>query len=544
MRRPARERFRSLATMSLIVLTSLATAVLVSGPGTPAAQSAAATATVSVSWPSGSAPVAGNKVITARVVVKGGTATTANLWIAVANGRFTSIPRACRASDILTPLSSITPDLLRLKCSIGPLRADGTKTIDVPVKVANLPGNRVYVSASLNGGPTVRPPYSKLITEGPSTAPHSFRFLSSPDFLNADVADLARPGSGADWDPAISENSTNDAQEQALDTVLDEWGEHQPDNVLVAGDLVNGHWGKDSDHTGNFGPVETFAEKQTALKRAAITYYPAWEDRLAEHGFPQGMVFPAMGDHEYGDDPWTNDDKRRLAPTFREEWANQFTVRPNGLPRFEDRPVGSEHELTSYAWRPHPEVQMVTIDVFDDQAEDMLIRVDPVQMLWLRRVLQRAQSDGVDWIIVQGHTPIVGPVRKLSSSGLLYSNGASSELWGVFKKYGVDLYLTGEVHSVTEVSRDGIVQIAHGGLFVFAHSNYLVGDVYPNRIELRVHDFAGRWSNLEGRLWETQMPGAPKDLTYKPDPPIIGTTTVWKDGRETARSGALLPYTP
>lgn len=541
-RRPAKERFHSLVTTSLTVLSVLAVTLLLPGPVQPAAGSpASAPARLSLSWPTGTASVEGYKSVVVRAVVSPGDAPTARLSLSVTNARFITIPAGCRASDVLQRHSWISPGQTQLTCAIDPLRTAGA-TINIGLRVANVPGSRVYVRGRLDDGPTVYPPNGKVITKGTPRPSRSFRLLSSPDFLNADVADLAHPSSGADWDPSRSENSINDKQALALNTILSDWSAQRPDAVMVAGDLVNGHWGKDTDNTGNFGPVGTLAEKRAAVQRAAITYYPQWKQRLRDHGLLR--VYPAMGDHEYGDDPWIVDWKRQLASTFRAQWAKQFTINPDGAPRFRDRPVGSKHEFSAYAWRPHPMVQAVTLDVFDNLSAEMRIRLDAEQMTWLRGVLAKAKADGVPWIIVQGHTPIVGPVRQSSSSGLMFEGGASSTLWEVFKKYGVDVYLTGEVHAVTEVRRDGIVQISHGGLFSFAHSNYLLADVYSDRLEISVRDFDGRWSNSEGRLWETQTPGGPKDLVYQPNPPIIGTTTLWKDGRENGRSGALLPYSP
>ena len=105
----------------------------------------------------------------------------------------------------------------------------------------------------------------------------------------------------------------------------------------------------------------------------------------------------------------------------------------------------------------------MTIDVFDITAEE---RPDPPRPRrscagW-RRCCAKAQSDGVQWTIVQGHVPILEPVRSRGSSDLRYPGGTSSALWKMFEKYGVDLYLAGEVHDTTASTSDGIVQLAHG----------------------------------------------------------------------------------
>ena len=86
-----------------------------------------------------------------------------------------------------------------------------------------------------------------------------------------------------------------------------------------------------------------------------------------------------------------------------------------------------------------------------------------------------------------GHTPCLGPVRKWSSSGMLLEEGRKSPFWKAMAKHKVALYLCGEVHAVTCTERDGVQQIAHGGLLGYnTRSNYLVVDVYPDRLDLTI----------------------------------------------------------
>lgn len=49
----------------------------------------------------------------------------------------------------------------------------------------------------------------------------------------------------------------------------------------------------------------------------------------------------------------------------------------------------------------------------------------------------------------------------------------------------VDLYLCGEVHAITCIERDGLQQIAHGGLFGYnSKVNYLVGKIRGGEMDL------------------------------------------------------------
>lgn len=367
--------------------------------------------------------------------------------------------------------------------------------------------------------------------------PIDLRLLSSPDFLNADVADLRRGPNY--WSPKRSENGSNNSYERVLDKILDDWSAKEPDAVLVAGDLVDGHWGRDDLRTGNFGPVSNHTEMREALRRAAATYYPAWQRRFAAHGLD---VYPATGDHEYGDNDWSSE-KRYLAPYFAAEFARYFTTKKSGRPRFKDHPSGP-HARTAYAWRPTPDVQVVSIDVFDITRQGAHVRVDRAQMTWLRKTLAKAKRDDVTWTVVQGHTPILGPVRFEHSSRLHYEGGAKSELWKVFKKYGVDVYLNGEVHDVTATVQDGILQLSHGGAFQYGLTNYALLDFRGDRLDITLNDYRLRLREARdrSRLWETTREGMKKVASLTGGPTTIGTMTLWAGGRITHRTGILRPF--
>ena len=56
-------------------------------------------------------------------------------------------------------------------------------------------------------------------------------------------------------------------------------------------------------------------------------------------------------------------------------------------------------------------------------------------------------------------------------------------------KRGVDLYFAGEVHTITCTEKDGVQQIAHGGLFGYnSRVNYLVVKVSPGKMELELKE--------------------------------------------------------
>ncbi|CAB4727556.1 unannotated protein [freshwater metagenome] len=230
-------------------------------------------------------------------------------------------------------------------------------------------------------------------------------------------------------------------------------------------------------------------------------------------------------------------------PDFEAAFAAYFTQGPDGRPRYDDRP-GGKHALQAYAYRPVPSVQVVTLDVFDTVRGAVRARLDDAQMTWLRSVLRRARADGVPWVIVQGHTPVLGPVRVRGSSGLQYDGGRRSELWRVFRDLGVDLYLCGEVHDVTAIERDGVTQLSHGGLYQFGLTNFLLADVYADRLELQLRDFDVTHSDRDPRLWESRPAGIPSTIGVTGPARTIGTAVLDPDGTLRDRTGILLPYTP
>jgi hypothetical protein len=482
-----------------------------------------------VAWADDAPAVAEGTALTIRVTVSAGAGT--ELVVRVAGGSVDGLPDACAPSTVVRRRSYISADGTRLDCLVV-----GGQGLELPVPVrAGQPGG-LGVTVAEAGATTAAP--QRTVTSGPADTLRTLRLLSSPDFLNADVGDLRRaPGH---WNHHRSANSTSPAYERAIDHVLDDWQRQRPDAVLVAGDLVDGRWGRDPHHTGNFGPVGNPTARATAARLAAATYYPQYLRRFRTHHLE---LYAAAGDHEYGDNPWATS-KRRLAPVFQQQFARYLTRTPSGRPRFHQHPSGP-HAGTAYAFRPAPDVQVVTIDPFDIAPDHARIRVDRQQLRWLAGVLRTAQRDGVRWTIVQGHVPILQPVRARGSSDLRYPGGARSRLWRVFEKNGVDVYLCGEVHDVTATTRDGILQLAHGGAFQFGLTTYALLDVHDDRIDVTLRDFGFRVREARdgSRLWETVRNGLKKSIRVDRDPYTIGTLTLGATGEVTRRTGILLPYT-
>lgn len=330
-----------------------------------------------------------------------------------------------------------------------------------------------------------------------------WKFVSMPDFLNYDIGDVSTLTGIV--------NSTNMYHEDAIKLVLDSIAQENPDFVLVAGDLVGGHWHSDADGVGVFGPVSTVAEKRAAVALAADTYYPQWKQRFAQRGIP---VHAAVGDHDIGDNDWpTSQARSELVNDFKNAWAKHLTKLSDGSPRYTDRPVGTDFENTAYAFR-HKNMLVVTADVFHyhpgmDVGPAGTVKLDVAadQVAWMNEVFADAAADpNIEYLVVQGHVPVIKPVRFQSSSNLGLESGSASAFWQAMAAAKVDLYLAGEVHAMTTSGANGVEQVCHGGLMGSTRAptvSYLVGSVYPDRIELELKwiDLACSTSNT-AKLWQ------------------------------------------
>jgi hypothetical protein len=276
----------------------------------------------------------------------------------------------------------------------------------------------------------------------------SWRFVSMPDFLNVDT-DYPQPG----W-------------EDALSYVLESVKAEEPDFLLVAGDLVMGHWHGQKDRPGIAG-IEHFAAH----------YYSAWKARLQAHDL---KCYAAIGDHEIGDNPWRYPGALEYVEAYKKAFRTHLNMPLNG-------PEGMQG--TAFHWT-HKNVLFISVDVFEPgESSQGQIRtgVTGPQLEWLQGVIDAHAN--LDHVVVMGHAPCLGPVRKWSSSGLMITGGRESAFWKCLARNSVALYLCGEVHAITCTERDGVQQIAHGGLIGYnTRTNYLVVDVYPHRLDLTLKE--------------------------------------------------------
>ena len=182
---------------------------------------------------------------------------------------------------------------------------------------------------------------------------------------------------------------------------------------------------------------------------------------------------------------------------------------------------------TAFHWT-RQNALFISVDVFENGKSnqgDIAAGVSGKQLEWFEEVL-RKHTTKVDHIVVMGHTPILRPVRKFSSSGMLTVKGRESAFWQTMVKHEVDLYICGEVHAVTCTQRDDIQQVAHGGLIGrTTKPNYMVVTVHMDRLEPEIKEID--LLDGKGRLWQQKKTKGPWDtITITEDRKMKGFTSI------------------
>lgn len=389
------------------------------------------------------------------------------------------------------------------------------------------------------------------------SGPPDFTFVSMPDFLNADVADLRGLPT---WDGGM--NSYNQWWQLATDSCLWAVGAHNPDAVFVAGDQVEGRWNMDSDERRIFGQTSrgtdevSLAMCRSAISKAGDVYYSHYRKLFADRGL---ALYPALGDHEILDDRsgrlndrWspsgfhkgTPDNRFYLVDHAKAVWADHFTRTPAGTPVHKRRPKGTPQEFTAYSVDFAGVFTLVTVDVFHRHEGGVRLGVFDGQLDWMKKEIRRAKRKG-HVVAVQGHIPAIGPYRVFASGNLHMPEGEQSEFWQALKRTGADFYLCGEVHDATAVqpgSRQP-VQISHGCTYRFGFS-YLVGKVWDDgRVLLEYVELPQVSQSEELGIWATDDKKlAPNRISYTL--PQVRGRLEWNNGVVLSRTEKLGPYDP
>lgn len=266
------------------------------------------------------------------------------------------------------------------------------------------------------------------------------------------------------------------------------------DLMILPGDSNGGHW-----DTPKF--IKKFNSKLTAeqaILQAGKLCYDGMIDTFQRGGYSNLLM--AVGDHEVGDNPWpVGSDVSRYQPQFRESFAKAFNYSSDGtqfkysekIGSAEPRPLGTKYEDTSYAYQ-HKNALFITMDVFHQQdyrtalGEQGTVTGTVVgpHLAWFESVLVEARKNSsIKHIFVQSHLPVIYPVRKVSSSGMLIDNGIDNPFWQLMREYKVDIYFAGEVHAntVTKDPQSNLLQVVTRGNFF---TNFQTIDISDDKIEM------------------------------------------------------------
>ena len=270
--------------------------------------------------------------------------------------------------------------------------------------------------------------------------------------------------------------------------------------VMLPGDSNGGHWDTDQ-FIQSFKPGLTPAE---AILQAGELCYTGMVDAFNEAGY--STLLMAVGDHEVGDNPWpAGTAVSKHQAEFREAFAKVFNVNPDGgqfiydkpIGEAASRPLGTKYETTSYAYQ-HKNVLFVTVDAFHQEDPDKVIgrqgsvtgAVVGKHLTWLDHVLSEARKDAsIKHVFVQSHLPVLQPVRRVNSSGMLMDGEMESDFWKTLRKHNVDIYFAGEVHSntVTKDPKSDLVQVVTRAKWL---NNFVTVDVTDDVIDITLYNQA------------------------------------------------------
>ncbi|MEX0321760.1 MAG: LamG-like jellyroll fold domain-containing protein [Puniceicoccaceae bacterium] len=314
-----------------------------------------------------------------------------------------------------------------------------------------------------------------------ANAEEAWRFINLADWHNAEKYVFAD----------ISNSQAVQSDITKLSAIKKSYG---GELVVIPGDSNSGKWDQPKF-------IETFrpgGKAEDIILEAGALCYGGMIDSFRKAGYPK--ILMAIGDHELGDNPWpVNSVKARTQPQFRQAFAREFNLSGDGgrfrypekIGSVPSRPIGTKYEETSFALK-HRNVLFLTLDAFRQESPGTRLGVEGSvtgevvgpHLDWVDRVLTEARKDPeIKHIIAQSHLPILYPVRKVSSSGMLMDNNEDSELWKVLRKHSVDMYLAGEVHAntVTKDPQSDLLQVVTRGN---GASNFQTVDITEDSIEM------------------------------------------------------------
>lgn len=282
--------------------------------------------------------------------------------------------------------------------------------------------------------------------------------------------------------------------------------------IIMPGDCNSGHWYREKylKKFKSHPDYRNLTTEEVILEASRLCYSGLW-DIVHNGGYEHFLM--AVGDHELGDNPWHKDSEVvKHISTFRQGFANTFTLNEDKQSRFTQkignaspRPTGTIYEHTSNAVQ-YKNVLFVTLDMFRFDGKDKVLGnqgvingdVDGKHLEWFESVLSEAQYiPSIQHIVVQSHLPIIYPVRKYASSGMLVDKKEREKILNVLRKYKVDLYLAGEVHmnTVTRDAESDLIQLVARGNRL---SNMTLIDVEADKLSISsVHENGDQLGSLK-----------------------------------------------
>ncbi len=106
-----------------------------------------------------------------------------------------------------------------------------------------------------------------------------------------------------------------------------------------------------------------------------------------------------------------------LAPVFAEQFTSIFDMPRNG-------PENKKGLAYSFS---KENLAVISVDTFEDAGDRMSMTVSGEQLEWLQQTLEGYRDK--EFIIVQGHVPVFGPVKSKNSSANMLEGGAASDFW-------------------------------------------------------------------------------------------------------------------
>ena len=345
-------------------------------------------------------------------------------------------------------------------------------------------------------------------------------YVSTSGISHDDVANLRGLPT---WHPGLP-NGINKDWRVSIDNVWTQIESEHADAVFAQGDMVQGFWGVDDDHTGIFGPIDTYRHRLQAIHNAGDSYYHALKREYRAHGL---TVYPGMGDHEMGG---LDTDGNTAPHTFRAraypEWVKTWEANFHHRAYYHVKLPGSVELWTLKPFRQDP----------DGGVSAILSRAE---RRWLSTSLDRSTAR---WKIVQSEIP---PYSSPGFHGIHTSQTHlidAQQVWTIMRNHGVDLMLCAEFHDVDALQRGGLPEIIHGGAVAGLSANYLRIDVYRDRLAITLTRMANGTTTGTGTLWApSDRHRSPLHIHMTTDHSVTGHMVVGHDGIVSA-DGELVPY--